>query len=277
MNGDGEATAVRTQAPAMRWLREAGELLAHLERDQEANVEAAAALCAKAIAGGGLVHMFGNGHSRIPVEEMFPRYGSYPGFNPMVELSTSFHTQVAGSNGQRQAMFIERVSGLASAILSNFELAPPDAMIVFSASGRSSACVEMATEARRLGLGVITVTSLAEAMSQPPDHESGTRMHDHADVVIDLGSPPGDALLRVEGWSEPVGPVSTLLNVAVVNCIKCRTAELLAEAGVELPVITAASVVGRERSQTLFEAAYEEHARRAAEILRGSPPRASDG
>ena len=47
----------------------------------------------------------------------------------------TFHTQVVGANGQRQAMFIERVEGLAETILANFELGPPDVMIVFSASG----------------------------------------------------------------------------------------------------------------------------------------------
>ena len=81
------------------------------------------------------MHTFGTGHSRIAVEEMFPRYGSYPGFNPIVELSMTFHTQVVGANGQRQAMFIERMEGLAETILGNFDLHPPDAMMVFSASG----------------------------------------------------------------------------------------------------------------------------------------------
>ena len=66
---------------------------------------------------------------------MFPRYGSYPGFHPIVELSMTFHTQVVGANGQRQAMFIERIEGLAETILANFELGPPDVMIVFSAGG----------------------------------------------------------------------------------------------------------------------------------------------
>ncbi len=79
------------------------------------------------------MHLFGTGHSRIPVEEMFPRYGSYPGFNPIVELSMTFHTQVVGANGQRQAMFIERVPGLAEVILSNFTFGPDDVMIVLSA------------------------------------------------------------------------------------------------------------------------------------------------
>ena len=93
--------------------------------DQDAELEQAAALCADAIGGGGLVHLFGTGHSRIAVEEMFPRYGSYPGFHPIVELSMTFHTQVVGANGQRQAMFIERVEGLGETILRNFDLHRP--------------------------------------------------------------------------------------------------------------------------------------------------------
>ena len=128
---------------------------------QAVAIEQAAAVCADAIGGGGFVHLFGTGHSRIPVEEMFPRYGSYPGFHPIVELSTTFHTQVVGANGQRQAMFIERVEGLAEVILSNFHLGRPDAMIVFSASGLGANPIEMAIGARRRGLPVIAVTSLA--------------------------------------------------------------------------------------------------------------------
>src|SRR5581483_6493881 len=112
------------------WLDAARELLTRIETTQAAELERASRLCADAIAAGGLVHLFGTGHSRIPVEEMFPRYGSYPGFHPIVELSMTFHTEVVGSNGQRQAMFIERVPGLAEVILSNFRFAPSDVMIV---------------------------------------------------------------------------------------------------------------------------------------------------
>ncbi len=111
------------------------------------------------------MHLFGTGHSRIPVDEMFPRYGSYPGFNPIVELSMTFHGQVVGANGQRQAMFIERVPGLAEVILSNFQFGPRDVMIVFSASGVTAAPVEMARGARARGLRVIAVTSVAQSTS----------------------------------------------------------------------------------------------------------------
>src|SRR6187200_203163 len=73
-----------------------------------------------------MVHLFASGHSRILVEEMWPRYGSFPGFNPMVELSLTYHHPVVGSNGQRQAMFLENVPGLAERILRNFGLSTKD-------------------------------------------------------------------------------------------------------------------------------------------------------
>src|SRR3712207_2145011 len=111
-----------------RFLAAARDLLDRLEEQSDA-VDRAAAICADAIAGGGVVHLFGTGHSRIPVEEMFPRYGSFPGFHPIVELSMTFHTEVVGANGQRQAMFIERVEGLAETILANFTLRPGDVMM----------------------------------------------------------------------------------------------------------------------------------------------------
>src|SRR6188472_2109953 len=92
------------------FLAAARVLLERLEAQTDA-IDAASRFCADAIGAGGLVHAFGTGHSRIPVEELFPRYGSYPGFNPIVELSMTFHTQVAGANGQRQAMWLEKVEG----------------------------------------------------------------------------------------------------------------------------------------------------------------------
>ena len=149
----------------MRWLRAARAVLDRIEATQSDAVERASRLCADAIAGGGLVHLFGTGHSRIPVEEMFPRYGSFPGFHPLVELSMTFHTEVVGSNGQRQAMFIERVEGLAEVILENFDLRPPDAMVVFSASGLSAVPIEIARGARARGLPVVAVTSLEQSLA----------------------------------------------------------------------------------------------------------------
>jgi uncharacterized phosphosugar-binding protein len=249
------------------FLDAASSLLTRIEETQAEALAEASRLCADAIAAGRLVHLFGSGHSHIPVEEMFPRYGSYPGFNPIVELSLTFHTQVVGANGQRQAMFIERVEGLAETILANFELRPPDVMIVFSVGGLTAVPIEMARGARRRGLPVVAVTSVEHSLGGTPTHSSGTRLLDHADVVIDLCTPPGDALVRIDGLETPVGPGSTIAAVAIANEIKSQTAALLVEREAMPPVLTSAALVGPERSRQSFDDAYAEHARRAARFL----------
>ena len=250
-----------------RYLAAARDLIARLD-EQLDTIGRVSALCADAIGGGHLVHLFGTGHSRIPVEEMFPRYGSYPGFHPIVELSLTNHTQVVGANGQRQAMFLERVEGLAERIVANFAFDPADVMIVFSASGLTAVPIEMAQLARERGLCVVAVTSVRQSNSGTPSHSSGTRLVDHADIVLDLGTPPGDAMVQIEGLATPVGPGSSLAGIAIVNEIKTQTARLLVERGAMLPVLTSPSLVGAEESARLFDAAYAEHAERVARVLR---------
>jgi uncharacterized phosphosugar-binding protein len=264
------STPISAPGRTGRFLDAASALLTRIEETQAEPLAEASRLCAEAISAGRLVHLFGSGHSRIPVEETFPRYGSYPGFNPIVELSMTFHTQVVGANGQRQAMFIERVEGLAETILANFELSPPEVMVVFSVSGLSAVPIEMAEGARRRGLPVVAVTSVAQSLADSPAHSSGTRLLDHADVVVDLCTPPGDAMVAVDGLETPVGPGSTIAAVAIANEIKSQTAALLAERGAMPPVLTSSALVGPERSGQLFDAAYDEHARRVARVLRGA-------
>src|SRR5258706_13365471 len=99
-----------------------------------------------------MVHLFGSGHSRILVEEMWPRYGSFPGFNPIVELSLTFHNNVIGANGQRQAMFLENVSGLADRILRNFDFSKLDSAFIISSSGCNRVPIEVAEGVKRTGM-----------------------------------------------------------------------------------------------------------------------------
>ncbi len=253
------------------WFKEAQTLLERISTTQADALEAVAQLCADSIAADGLVHLFGTGHSRIPVEEMFPRYGSFPGFHPIVELSMTYHTDVVGSNGQRQAMFIERTPGLAEVILDNFSFGPDDVMMVFSANGLTAVPVEMARGARRRGMKVIAVTGVSQSLSGEPDPAVGGRLLDEADLVVDLCTHEADAMILIPGLDTPIGPGSTLAYVAIVNSLKVRVAELLLEKGVTPPVITRASVVGAERSRALFDSAYREHARRVARTIVREP------
>src|SRR5438876_926112 len=215
------------ESVALTYLRRCHEILELIERTQMETLLRAAAMCAECIAADGLVHLFGSGHSRMAVEEVFPRYGSFPGFHPIVELSLTYHNPVVGANGQRQAMFIEQVEGLGQVILRNFEFGPDDVMMIFSTSGTGAVSVDVALEAKRLGMPVIAVTSLAHSRASKPGHSSGRRLFEVADITLDNGAVVGDAMVRVPGLAMPVGPGSTVGNTALVNALKCEVAGLL--------------------------------------------------
>lgn len=228
---------------AEEWFDGAARILDYIRTTQADQIRRTSKLAATAIAGGGFVHLFGTGHSRIPLEEMFPRYGSFPGFHPIAELSMTFHTQVTGANGQRQAMFIERVEGLGEVILSNFNFGLDDIMIVFSAGGTTAVPIDVAIGAKERGMTVVAVTSVEHSLAGTSGHSTGTRLLDHADIVIDLGTPIGDSLVQVNGIETRVGPGSTISNVAIVNAIKVTTASILESMGELPPVLSSGSVV----------------------------------
>ena len=233
---------------------------------QQAAINQAADWFAKTILAGRMVHLFGSGHSRILVEEMWPRYGSFPGFNPIVELSLSFHNLVVGPNGQRQAMFLENVSGLAERILRNFDLKPEDSALVASSSGCNIVPIEMADGFRKRGIKVVAIVSRKHSEASKSQHSSGKKLQDFADLVLDTGAPPGDAMVHVEGLPTPVAPGSTVGGCLLVNSIKAEVAHRLTQAGAPPKVLTASALIGSEKSSALLEAAYDEHARRLAKL-----------
>lgn len=227
-------------------------------------VRQAADWFAETIADGRLVHLFGSGHSRILVEEMWPRYGSFPGFNPIVELSLTFHNLVVGANGQRQAMFLENVAGLADRILRNFDLKPGDGALVVSSSGCNIVPVEMAERFQARGVRVVALVSRAHLEASTSKRPDGRKLTDFADLVLDTGAPAGDAMVEIDGLETPVAPGSTIGGCLVVNALKAEIAARLTAMGIPPKVLTASCVVGSDRASELFEAAYDEHARRLA-------------
>lgn len=234
---------------------------------QSRALEQAADWFAQTILAGRMVHVFGSGHSRILVEEMWPRYGSFPGFNPIVELSLTFHNLVVGANGQRQAMHLENVSGLAERILRNFAVSSADSALVISSSGCNVVPIEMAEQFRRHGVRVVAIISLAHGRASASRRADGRKLEDFADLVLDTGAPVGDAMVRVPGLDTPVSPGSTVGGCMLVNCLKAEVAARLAAAGQPPRVLSAAAVVGGNRSSELFESAYDEHAHRVARLF----------
>ena len=165
-----------------QYLSKGKEIIATIAK-QESNIQEVAQLFARSILAGRMVHLFGSGHSRMMVEEMWPRYGSFPGFNPIVELSLSFHNLVVGANGQRQAMFLENVPGLASRILRNFDTSPQDTALIISSSGCNVVPIEMAEEFQKRKVKVIALVSSLHLEGSTSKKADGKKLIDFADHV----------------------------------------------------------------------------------------------
>ncbi|WP_304232883.1 sugar isomerase domain-containing protein [Jiulongibacter sediminis] len=250
-----------------KYLEKCRALVDAVSAQEEAILETAQ-LFSKSILTGRMVHVFGSGHSRIMVEEMWPRYGSFPGFNPIVELSLTFHNLVVGANGQRQAMFLENVPGLADQILRNFDLSQQDSALIISSSGCNVVPIEMAELFQAKGIKTIGLYSKSHSEASSSKRKDGKKLQDFCGIMLDSGAPVGDAMIEIENLETPVSPGSTVGSCMIINSIKAEVANLLTRAGKPPKVLTAGAVIGAEKATELFQGAYDEHAHRLARLYK---------
>jgi uncharacterized phosphosugar-binding protein len=250
---------------SLRYPQIAREIIERIERTQEEPIRACADLFADRIAKGGLVHLFGAGHSRMGVEEIFPRIGSIVGYHPIVEMSLSYYTNVVGTMGLAQSLFLERVDGFGEVLLDNYVFdAERDAALVISSTGINNVPVEVALGLKRRGLTVAAITSVAHSSSVDSRHPSGKHLYEVADIVIDNCTPPGDAAIHVEGADFPVSPTSTLATVTIVHSVNHLLAEGLVARGVKPLVLGSPHFADQETARRNLAEYYAEFRRRTA-------------
>ena len=128
--------------------------------------------------------------------------------------------------------------------------------------------IDVALEAKRLGMTVVALTSLAHAAVSTSRHESGKKLHEVADIVLDQQAPAGDSAVWIDGLETPVAPISSVSGCTIINLVKAEVARLLTEAGSPPKVLTAACHVGAERARQLFEETYDDYRRRVGVLYR---------
>lgn len=244
------------------------QLLERLRQTQMPHIEAAADICAECIAQGGLVFLFGAGHSRMMCEEMTPRQGGFVGFFSLVELAVSNHASIVGTNGLRGPLHLEKYEGYAEEILKGFKFGPHDAFILISTSGIRPLIVEMAMGARTRGLPAIAIVSRAHCEQSPPAHSSGKKLIDVADVVIDNQCPPGDCVLELEGMEWRTGPTSTVTGGMLINMLRVEVAERLLQRGVKPEVLPSHQFIGNTNAEEQLDRFYDAYRRSLAHLYR---------
>ncbi|MEU5339542.1 SIS domain-containing protein [Streptomyces sp. NPDC020766] len=220
-------------------------------RDEEAGaVEAAGTLIADTVADGGRLFAFGAGHSSLAAQDLVYRAGGLALMNLLAVPGAVGVDVVPATLGSA----LERVDGLASAVLDTSPARSGDVLVIVSLSGRNALPVEMAMHARALGLRVIGVTSVAYASETESRHTSGTYLKDHCDVVLDSKIAIGDAELTLDTVPAPFAPASTVVTSALLQAVMATAAGTLADRGIEPPLLRSGNVDGgHEWNGRVFE------------------------
>src|SRR5512132_3479123 len=218
-------------------------VLDRLWSTQRDAIHHAAQMMGESVAAGGLVHLFGSGHSVLPVLDVFPRYGSYPVFHPLMDMRLMW-TNVIGSGGAKGVLWLERREGYAKVLFENEPIRGGDVMVVFSHGGMNAVGIEVAMEARQRGLKTVGITSMDNQRQAKSTHTSGKKLSDVCDLVIDNCVPARDSLVDVENWKAPVAAGSTVAFVTIAGAIVAEVASQLAARGIERRVFVSPNVPG---------------------------------
>jgi len=224
----------------------AHKILRKVEETQMSNILKAADMVTDTLMNDGVLHTFGAGHSELVAEEVYGRAGGLAAVNAISEYSITLNSGITSA--------MERLEGFSPILLDYHNVSKGDTIILISSSGRNAAAIDAAIEARKRGLKVIAITSLAHSKAVPSRHSSGKRLFEIADLVIDNCVPLGDATLEIKGVPKKMGPMSTIAGAAIIHAITVQAAQNWRRRGVTPPVFISGNVEGaEEHNKKMFE------------------------
>ncbi|WP_332629971.1 SIS domain-containing protein [Halalkalibacter flavus] len=231
------------------YLSEIKELFENLETVEKNSLQKAAHKTAEAIVNGGIVHIFGCGHSHIIGEEVFYRAGGLAPVHPILIEEVMLH------KGAVQSSMFERSADFACTFLDDQDIRPNDILIVVSTSGRNPVPIDVALHGKQQGAYVVGITSLSYPKKQSSRHKSGKFLYDAVDLVINNHTKPGDGVISIDGTGISYGPSSSVIGLTIINSIIVGVIERLIELDIEPPVFKSGNIDGSdEHNRKLIEA-----------------------
>jgi uncharacterized phosphosugar-binding protein len=225
------------------------ELVLKHEKD---NLKKAAYIVSEAIQKGGIIQLFGCGHSHILTEEVFYRAGG------LVPIKPIFFEPLMLHEGAIRSSMLERMNDFAKSFIDYEDIRPEDVLFVLSTSGRNPVPIDVALTAKEKGAYTIAITSLEYSKSQPSRHKSGKLLYEVVDLVINNYSVKGDAILSHESVSIPFSPTSTVVGSTILNAIFAEAIVLMAENGLEPPIFLSGNMEGADEHNNRLIAKYKE-------------------
>jgi uncharacterized phosphosugar-binding protein len=225
----------------------ASACMAEIERDESSKIRQVAEVSAQSIIDGGIMHVFGSGHSAMPAREIAIRAGS------LSCVQAIALDEIVGK--------FERIEGVAELLLKDYDLRAGEVIIVISNGGINPLPIEMAVLAKNMGLFSVAVTSMQQSTKSKSRHSSGKRLFEVVDVAIDTHVPFGDASLELPGTPMKVGPLSTLAGMVVMNAIVVDIVGQIMAKGEMPPVRISRNIPGGDEHNQQFKLKYGDRIR----------------
>ncbi len=228
-------------------------VVSELGSDELDNIQQAARICADSIAGGGVVHIHDTGH--MLTSELIGRAGGLVGMTPFsFGLNVNSPNSFREKNREQPNLTAEMVS----LALKRSNIKPGDVLFVGSVSGKSEQPVEVALQARKMGVTVIAITAVAYSSKLESQHPSGKLLYEVADLVIDNHAPYGDAMLEVEGLDAKVCPASGIAAACIMWAVTAGTVENLIAKGIAPTVYKSVNAPGGPEDVQARQERYKE-------------------
>lgn len=217
------------------YFRQLYDVIESVIGSQSPQLETVASWMAESIAGKGVVHLFGSGHSHVIAEEVFHRAGSLLPLNPILDNNLTLLSSV-------NATLLERAEGYGNVVADSQDIRPGEIVFIISNSGVNPVPIDFAVRCKEKGAKTVGITSVENYRDMLSRHSSGKRLSDVVDLAIDTHVPRGDALIELPGQQQLVGGVSTAVGVALINAIVVETADVLVNMGIAPPIIPSMNV-----------------------------------
>lgn len=212
------------------------DMLSRIMETQLSVIQELARDIARKTADGSILFGFGTGHSHVIAEELYIRAGGLFTAKGILEPEFMLH----GTKWKSTAL--ERIEGISKSILTLNGVRPKDVIIIISNSGRNPVPIEMAIEAKKMGLLVICITNIAHSKSTESRHRSGKKLFEVVDHVIDNCGFPGDAVMSIAGEPYQFGATSTITGAFIIQLLVAQIIVEIKKLGEIPPVLLSSNL-----------------------------------
>lgn len=236
-----------------QYFKELHRLLDKVEKTQTENIIKTACKLVDTIIKGGKVFVFGCTHAGILAQEMFYRTGGLAIVNPLLPPGLTCDVRPITLTSQ-----FERLQGFGCKVIEQSPIGDGDMLIIHSVSGRNNVPVDMAMTASEKNAYVVSITNIAYSSESTSRHESGKRLFEVSDLVIDNCGCFGDATLSIDGFAQRVSPSSTVIGAAIINAIVAEATSEFLKRNITPPVFVSANIDGGDEHNKVMLEKYKD-------------------